>query len=276
MKIHFTKMHGLGNDFIVIDAINQTVKLTPNQLQLLSDRHFGVGCDQILLVEKPRRPNVDFRYRIFNADGSEVGQCGNGARCFAAFVRDKQLSDQNKIRVETQSGLLILKINENDTVTVNMGIPKFEPNQVPLLAESRKTSYTLEVDGKQVEFGAVSVGNPHIVLRVNDIDNAPVNTLGATLEQHPFFPQRANIGFMKINTPQSMQLRVFERGTGETLACGSGACAAAVSGIQQQLVKTPVTVQLPGGSLTIEWQGENEPVMMTGTATTVFEGTIIL
>lgn len=279
MKLQFTKMHGLGNDFVMIDAIHQSVSLSPEQLRFLSDRHFGVGCDQILLVEKPIRTDADFRYRIFNADGSEVGQCGNGARCFARYVRDKQLNLNTVIRVETQSDLLTLTHNEDDTISVNMGVPKFESNQIPLLAElaeTQKTDYTLEVEGKTIHFGAVSMGNPHAVLQVEQLDSAPVHTLGPVLEQHSLFPERANIGFMQIDNQHAIQLRVYERGAGETVACGSGACAAAVIGIKQQLLTTPVTVTLPGGRLVIDWQGKGEPVMMTGTATTVFEGTLTL
>ncbi len=279
MKLQFTKMHGLGNDFVMIDAIHQSVSLSSEQLRLLSDRHFGVGCDQILLVEKPTRTDADFRYRIFNADGSEVGQCGNGARCFARYVRDKQLNLNTVIRVETQSDLLTLTHNDDDTISVNMGVPKFEPNQIPLLAElaeNQKTDYILEVEGKTIHFGAVSMGNPHAVLQVEQLDSAPVHILGPVLEQHALFPERANIGFMQIDNQHAIQLRVYERGVGETVACGSGACAAAVIGIKQQLLTTPVTVTLPGGNLVIDWQGEGEPVIMTGTATTVFEGTITL
>ncbi|MEE9425497.1 MAG: diaminopimelate epimerase [Methylococcales bacterium] len=276
MKLQFTKMHGLGNDFVMIDAINQNVSLSQEQLRHLSDRHFGVGCDQILLVEKTQRDDADFRYRIFNADGSEVGQCGNGARCFARFVINQQLTSDKIIRVETQSGILILINNEDDSVLVNMGVPQFEPDHIPLLAESRKTDYILEAEGESIHFGAVSVGNPHAVLQVDQVDKAPVQTLGPLLEQHHLFPERANIGFMQISDQHAILLRVYERGTGETLACGSGACAAAVIGIQQQLLATPVSVTLPGGDLIIDWQGEGQPVMMTGTATTVFEGTIIL
>ncbi len=276
MKLQFTKMHGLGNDFVVIDAINQSVLLTLEQLRYLSDRHFGVGCDQILMVEKTHRADADFRYRIFNADGSEVGQCGNGARCFARFVNDKQLTAKTVIRVETQSGMLTLIMNDDDSISVAMGVPQFEPAHIPLLAETRKTDYILSVEEKNIHFGAVSVGNPHAVLQVEQLDEAPVQTLGSALEQHSFFPERANIGFMQVSDQHSISLRVYERGTGETLACGSGACAAAVIGIQQELLITPVSVTLPGGNLTIDWQGEGEPVMMTGTATTVFEGTITL
>ncbi|MCH9698861.1 MAG: diaminopimelate epimerase [Gammaproteobacteria bacterium] len=274
--LEFTKMHGLGNDFVVIDATRKPVQLSDGQLKAIADRHFGIGCDQILVVEQSSNPAIDFRYRIFNADGSEVGQCGNGARCFARFVQDKQLTDKNIIRVETQSSLMTLTINPDDTVSVNLGVPVFEPNQVPLLAESRKTSYTLSIDGQTISYGAVSLGNPHAVILVDKLDLAPVQSLGAVMENHQIFPERANIGFMQIIDLQHIQLRVFERGAGETLACGSGACAAVVVGIEQGHLDSPVTVDLPGGSLTIEWQGEGQPVIMTGTATTVFEGSMTL
>ncbi len=276
MMLEFTKMHGLGNDFVVIDATRKPVQLSDGQLKAIADRHFGIGCDQILVVEQSSNPAIDFRYRIFNADGSEVGQCGNGARCFARFVQDKQLTDKNIIRVETQSSLMTLTINPDDTVSVNLGVPVFEPNQVPLLAESRKTSYTLSIDGQTISYGAVSLGNPHAVILVDKLDLAPVQSLGAVMENHQIFPERANIGFMQIIDLQHIQLRVFERGAGETLACGSGACAAVVVGIEQGHLDSPVTVDLPGGSLTIEWQGEGQPVIMTGTATTVFEGSMTL
>ncbi len=276
MTLSFTKMHGLGNDFVVIDAISQNPDLSQERLQFLANRHFGIGCDQILVVEESSRIDADFRYRIFNADGSEVGQCGNGARCFAKFVRDNQLSNKEVIRVETNSGLLSLMLNNDDTISVDMGTPNFEPDQIPLLAETRKTSYTLVIDGENINFGAVSVGNPHVVLEVQKLESAPVLDLGSILEKRPEFPERANIGFMKVDNQHSIQLRVFERGTGETLACGSGACAAAIIGILQQKIKTPVTVTLPGGSLIIDWKGEGQPVMMTGSATTVFEGKITL
>ncbi|MGR8934386.1 MAG: diaminopimelate epimerase [Gammaproteobacteria bacterium] len=274
MKINFTKMHGLGNDFVVIDAVNQSLALSPEQLRFIADRHFGIGCDQILLVEKPLSLESDFRYRIFNADGGEVMQCGNGARCFARFVRDKQLTAKDEIRVDTGSGQLLLRCREDNLVTVNMGVPRHQPEQIPLQAQQESKYYTVAVNGVERAFGAVSLGNPHAVLQVNDVQHAPVQTLGAALESHPFFPERANIGFMQVIDRRRIRLRVFERGTGETLACGSGACAAVVIGIEQHLLDKDVTVQLPGGELQISWQGRGTPVFMTGQAVSVFDGTL--
>ncbi|MFA6053595.1 MAG: diaminopimelate epimerase [Methylobacter sp.] len=274
--INFTKMHGLGNDFVVIDAINQRIKLTAKKIRFMSDRHFGIGFDQLLLVEKPVSDNADFKYRIFNADGGEVAQCGNGARCFARFVRDKNLSDKNEIRVDTNSGQLLLSFNEDGLITVNMGVPRHSPAEIPLLAEEEARFYTVSVNGTEKAFGAVSMGNPHAVIEVHDIKTAPVSELGQALESHPFFPERANIGFMQVMDRQHIKLRVFERGTGETLACGSGACAAAVIGIEHNLLDHDVSVDLPGGQLTIHWPGRGKPVLMTGPAVSVFEGQIDL
>jgi len=274
--INFTKMHGLGNDFVVIDAINQHVGLTAGQIRQLSDRHFGIGFDQLLLVEKPASDNADFKYRIFNADGSEVAQCGNGARCFARFVRDKQLTDKDEIRVDTNSGQLLLHLDEDDLVTINMGIPRHAPDEIPMLVEEESKYYTVAVNGTERAFGAVSMGNPHAVLQVNDIKTAPVAELGSELERHPVFPERANIGFMQVVDRQHIRLRVFERGTGETLACGSGACAAAVIGIEHNLLDHDVFVELPGGELKIGWSGRGNPVFMTGPAVSVFDGTLTL
>ena len=274
--INFTKMHGLGNDFVVIDAINQLIALTPEQIRRLSDRHFGIGFDQLLLVEKPVSDNADFKYRIFNADGGEVSQCGNGARCFARFVRDKKLSDKDEIRVDTGSGQLLLRFNEDGLITVNMGIPKHKPTEIPLLAERESLLYNITVNGIEQAFGAVSMGNPHAVLRVNDAESAPVADWGKQLESHAVFPERANIGFMQIIDRQHIKLRVYERGAAETLACGSGACAAVVIGIEQNLLAPKVSVELPGGELQISWSGRGEPVFMTGPAVSVFEGSILL
>ncbi len=276
MNIEFTKMHGLGNDFVVIDAIRQPLTLTAEQIRLLADRHFGIGCDQLLLVEPAVSGNADFRYRIFNADGGEVGQCGNGARCFARFVRDHKLTDKEQIRVDTHSGQLLLRFDADDQISVNMGIPRHNPAQIPLLAEQESKFYTVSVADTEKAFGAVSMGNPHAVLQVHDIKTAPVNELGPILESHPVFPERANIGFMQIIDRRHIQLRVYERGAGETLACGSGACAAVVIGREQNLLDQEVSVTLPGGELTINWQGRGHPVYMTGPAVTVFEGTITL
>jgi diaminopimelate epimerase len=273
--IYFTKMHGLGNDFVVIDAISQAISLSSEQIKYIADRHFGVGCDQLLLVEKPISDNADFKYRIFNADGSEVAQCGNGARCFARFVRDKKLSAKDEIIVDTDSGQLILTMDADSLITVNMGIPKHPPAEIPLSTNQEAISYSLSVNQAETVFGAVSMGNPHAVILTDDIKLAPVAELGAALESHPFFPERANIGFMQIINRQHIKLRVYERGAAETLACGSGACAATVIGIEQNLLdQENITVELPGGQLEINWAGRGHPVYMKGPATSVFEGQI--
>ena len=269
-------MHGLGNDFVVIDAINQSIALTPEQIRFMSDRHFGIGFDQLLLVEKPVSANADFKYRIFNADGSEVAQCGNGARCFARFVRDKKLSDKDEIRVDTDAGQLLLRFNEDDLITVNMGIPRHKPAEIPLLAEQEALFYHVLVEGGECAFGAVSMGNPHAVLRVDRVETAPVADWGKLLESHAVFPERANIGFMQVYDRQHIKLRVYERGAAETLACGSGACASVVIGIEQHLLDHEVNVELPGGNLQISWAGRGEPVFMTGPAVSVFDGFILL
>ena len=276
--IAFTKMHGLGNDFVVIDAINQTINLSSAQIRFIANRNFGVGCDQLLLVEASSPDSsADFKYRIFNADGSEVSQCGNGARCFARFVRDQKLSPKNNILVDTGAGQLLLSFTENDLITVNMGQPKHNPEQIPLITSSPASPlYNVTIDTTVWSFSAVSVGNPHAVIIVNDIETAPVDTLGKALENHPIFPERANIGFMQIITLNHVKLRVYERGSGETLACGSGACAAVICGIERDMLEKDVRVDLPGGALTIQWQGRNTPVFMTGSATPVFNGTITL
>lgn len=274
MRLSFTKMHGLGNDFVVIDATSQNVQLTPEQIRFIADRHFGVGCDQLLLVEKPTTPGVDFRYRIFNADGGEVQQCGNGARCFAQFVLRKGLTNKHSIAVETAGGIIRPEIEPNGSVTVNMGVPRLEPAEVPFVADKRSHSYVLAVGDQAFDVGVVSMGNPHVVLMVDDVKAAPVQSLGALIERHPRFPQRVNVGFMQVVSDESIKLRVFERGAGETLACGTGACAAVVVGRLQGLLQSQVTVSLPGGVLTIRWDGEGKPVLMSGPATFVFEGTI--
>ncbi len=276
MSLAFTKMHGLGNDFVVIDAIRQQVTLSPEQVRFLADRRFGVGCDQLLLVEPAQVRGVDFRYRIFNADGGEVEQCGNGARCFARFVLDKGLTDKDLIVVETSSGVIELRVEPDGQVTVNMGAPRFAPAAIPFQAEAEAVSYPLDIDGHTLSIGAVSMGNPHAVLQVDDVASAPVARLGPLIEGHPRFPRRVNAGFMQIVDRGHIRLRVFERGAGETLACGTGACAAVAVGRQQGLLDDMVTVDLPGGPLRISWTGEGQPVWMTGPATTVFEGTIEL
>ena len=265
-------MHGLGNDFVVIDATRQPFMPSADDLRRIADRRFGVGCDQILVVEPASVPDVDFDYRIYNADGSESGQCGNGARCLARFVRDKGLSERDTIRVRTQSSVLVLQLLEDGQVRVDMGAPRFEPAEIPLRAAQRDTRYRHELDGATLEFGALSMGNPHAVILVDDLDTAPVRTLGPRLQTQAIFPQQANVGFMQIVDRDTLRLRVYERGAGETLACGSGACAAAVVARLWDRVAQAVTVRLPGGSLQIEWDGEGRPVFMTGPATTVFTG----
>jgi len=274
MLLKFTKMHGLGNDFMVIDLVSQHAQLSPKLVRQWSDRHFGVGFDQLLVVEPPTDPEMDFRYRIFNADGSEVEQCGNGARCFARFVIDKRLTQKQEIRVQTAGGPIVLKVRRDGQISVDMGAPRFQPADIPFQAEAEAISYPLEVAGRQLEVMAVSMGNPHCVTLVDDLDNGLVEQLGPLLEQHPRFPKRVNAGFMQIIDAHTVALRVHERGAGETLACGTGACAAAVAGIRLGRLQSPVHVRLPGGTLQIEWAGGNAPVFMTGPATRVFEGQI--
>ncbi|MEN8107788.1 MAG: diaminopimelate epimerase [Pseudomonadota bacterium] len=276
MKLEFSKMHGLGNDFVVIDAINQSVDLSTEQVRALADRHTGIGCDQLLLVESAAGAGADFRYRIFNADGGEVGQCGNGARCFMRFVHDRGLTDRSELVVETQSGLLQLALENDGQVTVDMGVPQLQPADVPFTADHRQTLYPLDVAGETIEISALSMGNPHAVLLVDDVDTAPVARLGPAIESHARFPERANTGFMQIIDPESIRLRVYERGSGETLACGSGACAAVVAGRLRDQLAPRVIVSLRGGNLVVKWAGEGSPVYMTGPATQVFRGEIDL
>lgn len=276
MNLLFTKMHGLGNDFVVIDAIRQAVDLSPDQVRLIADRHRGVGCDQLLLVERPESPAVDFRYRIFNADGNEVGQCGNGARCFARFVVDKGLTDKREIAVETASGIIHPRLGDNGEVTVNMGTPRFQPAEIPFSAEAHCEHYALDLGDATLEIGAVSIGNPHAVIRVENIDTAPVVEWGPRVEHHPRFPQHVNVGFMQVISRSHIRLRVYERGAGETQACGTGACAAMVTAHRWGLVDNDVAVDLLGGRLLIRWAGGDTPVCMTGPAVTVFEGSITL
>ena len=277
MLLRFTKMHGIGNDFVVLDLISQRFNLQEEHVRRFADRRLGIGCDQVLVVETPRQPDVDFRYRIYNCDGSEVEQCGNGARCFARFVRDKKLTGKKTIRVETSSGIIELAVMEDHQVEVNMGEPILSPAEIPFTTEEAQCGvYSIEVNGQRCEIGAVSMGNPHSVMLVDDVDTADVETLGPAIESHSQFPQRVNAGFMQIVSRNEINLRVYERGAGETLACGTGACAAVVSGIVRGLLDQQVITHLPGGSLTIEWRGEGHPVMMTGPATNVFEGQIQL
>jgi diaminopimelate epimerase len=276
MELQFTKMHGLGNDFVVIDAINQTVDMSDALARHLADRRFGIGCDQILLVEPARLPGTDFHYRIFNADGSEVEQCGNGARCFARFVRDQGLTDKDEIPVGTAKGPITLHIESDGQVRVNMGAPRLAPADIPFVADAQAVTYDLDADGREWTIGAVSMGNPHAVLVVDDVARAPVQQLGPAVESHPRFPRRVNVGFMAVRDRSHIDLRVYERGAGETLACGTGACAAVVAGHLQGLLDDTVTVRLPGGELVISWRGNTEPVWMTGPATRVFDGRIAL
>jgi diaminopimelate epimerase len=276
MRVPFVKMHGLGNDFVVIDAYRRDVSLSADQVRFLANRRFGVGCDQLLLVERPRQAGVDFCYRIFNADGSEVEQCGNGARCFARFVRDEGLTDKDTIVVETASGVITLYVEASGEIRVNMGTPRFDPAQLPFTAEAEADKYPLEIDREPLAIGAVSMGNPHAVLRVEDVTTAEVERMGPLLEAHPRFPRRVNVGFMEIIDRGHIRLRVYERGTGETLACGTGACAAVAVGRRWGELDDTVRVDLPGGSLTIHWEGGTAPLWMTGPATRVFQGEIEL
>lgn len=276
MKIKFSKMQGLGNDFVVIDAISQKVSLSAQQIRRIAHRHFGIGCDQLLLVETPTIANADFRYRIFNADGGEVEQCGNGARCFVKFVYEQGLTDKREIWVQTASGMISPRLESDDLVTVDMGMPRFVPTDIPFATDHQAPTYALDVSGESVEVSVLSMGNPHAVQVVEDVANAPVAMQGPLIESHPRFPQRVNAGFMQIVNPHEIQLRVYERGSGETLACGTGACAAAVAGIRLGHLQSPVKVSTRGGKLTINWAGDNHPVLMTGPAETVFEGILDL
>ncbi|MFJ2548015.1 diaminopimelate epimerase [Pseudomonas sp. NPDC087612] len=276
MLLRFTKMHGLGNDFMVLDLVSQHAHILPKHAKQWGDRHTGIGFDQLLIVEAPSNPEVDFRYRIFNADGSEVEQCGNGARCFARFVLDKRLTAKKRIRVETKGGIIELDVRNDGQISVDMGPPRLVPAEIPFDAPAQALSYPLEVAGRNVELFAVSMGNPHAVLRVDDINAAPVHELGAQIEHHPRFPQRVNVGFIQVIDRHRAQLRVWERGAGETQACGTGACAAAVAAISQGWMDSPLLIDLPGGRLSIEWAGPGKPVLMTGPAVRVFEGQVRL
>ena len=276
MLLRFTKMHGLGNDFMVLDLISQHAHIQPKHAKQWGDRHTGVGFDQLLIVEPPSNPDVDFRYRIFNCDGTEVEQCGNGARCFARYGLDKRLTVKRQLRVETKGGIIELDIRSDGQVGVNMGPPRLLPAEIPFVADAQALSYTVEVDGQQVALAAVSMGNPHAVLRVDSVDSAPVHSLGPKLEHHSRFPNRVNVGFIQVVDRQHAKLRVWERGAGETQACGTGACAAAVAAISQGWMDSPVQIELPGGRLSIEWAGPGQPVMMTGPAMRVYEGQVRL
>lgn len=276
MHLKFTKMQGLGNDFVVFNALHDFPALTTDQLRLIADRHFGVGCDQILMIEAPRTEGTDFYYRIFNADGGEVEQCGNGARCFVRYVRDKGLTAKNEIRVGTRSGIIMPRLETDGQITVDMGRPEFEPDRIPFVVEKRALTYDLEINGNRRVISSLSMGNPHAVQIVADVEHAPVATEGPLIERHPRFPQRTNAGFMQVLTRTHIRLRVYERGAGETLSCGTGACAAVVAGVVRGLLDSRVRVTTRGGDLYVCWAGENEPVYMTGPAVAVFEGEIDL
>lgn len=273
MQLEFTKMQSLGNDFVVLDGVSKKIGLAPEQVRRLADRHLGIGCDQLLLAE-PAKGEADFRFRIFNADGGEVGQCGNGARCFARFLREKGLTDRDEITVETLQGRMTLALRPDGLVTVEIGVPRLEPAQIPLLARERSLTHTLDLDGAEAEIVAVNVGNPHAVLVVEDVDHAPVAALGPKIEHHPAFPEGANAGFMEVVDRGRIRLRVHERGVGETLACGSGASAAVAAGRLLGLLDEGVVVSQPGGEMEVSWAGEGEPLFLTGTAVTVFQGVI--
>jgi len=274
MTLRFAKMQGQGNDFVMLDGVRQRVALTPAQVRRIADRHYGVGCDQLLVVERPREPGNDFHYRIYNADGGEVSQCGNGSRCFARFVLEEGLTAKHVMRVETASGVISPHVEATGRVTVDMGRPRFEPREIPFRAEAAAVTYPLEVGGETVTVGVVSMGNPHAVQVVDDVDAAPVRSQGPIIENHAAFPRRVNAGYMQVVSRSHIRLRVWERGAGETLACGTGACAAVVAGIRMGLIDSPVTVTTSGGDLTIEWSGNGSPVMMAGDAVRVFDGEI--
>ena len=276
MNLKFTKMQGAGNDFVVIDAISQSVALSTDQIRLIADRHFGVGCDQLLLVERAVHDDADFRYRIFNADGGEVEQCGNGARCFMQFVHHHGLTHALEIRVETAAGLITPRLEDDGQVTVNMGSPRFRPDEIPFAVPSLAPLYHLAVEQQMIEISVLSMGNPHAVQIVDNVDTAPVASLGALIEQHSCFPNRVNAGFMQIVDRSHIRLRVFERGAGETLACGTGACAAVVAGIRLGLLDSPVEVATRGGTLSIAWASDDAPVWLTGPTVIVFEAELIL
>lgn len=272
MPLHFSKMHGLGNDFVVIDAINQSFQLNSDKIRELADRHFGIGFDQLLLIEPARNKNTDFFYRVFNADGKEVAQCGNGARCLARFAYDKHLTQKRHIKVGTTAGIMALQLEEDGQVTVDFGIPLLNPKNIPFIADEEAVTYPLEVDGKTLSITAVGLGNPHCVLLIDNVKTALVQQLGEKITKHTQFPEKVNVGFMQVINRQHIALRVFERGVGETLACGSGAAAAVVAGILQKLLDQNVNVDLPGGRLSIRWEGRGKPLFLTGPATFVFEG----
>ena len=274
MLIKFTKMHGLGNDFVVLDAVRQQINLNPKIIKQLADRNMGIGCDQVLVIEPPSEKNIDFNYRIFNCDGTEVEQCGNGARCMGRYIADQRLSGKKSVLLKSKNRVMKIQLQNSRLVSVDMGAPIFEPQEIPFIADSAKIKHSIDLNGQTFEIATVSMGNPHAVIQVDDIENTAVEKLGPQLQAHRQFPESVNVGFMEIVDPQHIRLRVFERGAGETQACGSGACAAAVAAIQQGLVKNSVKVELLGGELSIRWQGNTQPVLMIGPAETVFHGQI--
>ena len=276
MQTRFTKMHGLGNDFVVLDAVRQSIRLTTDIVKRIADRNLGIGCDQVLVIEPPEDKNIDFNYRIFNCDGSEVEQCGNGARCIGRYISDQQLSGKKTVRIKTKNRIMEIHSNSKNMITANMGAPSFIPTDIPLLSDQRSDLYNIDIKNGNYQMAALSVGNPHAVLQVDKIDQADVEKIGPLVQEHSLFPESVNVGFMQVIDRQKLALRVYERGVGETQACGSGACAAAVAAIQQGLVENIVEIQLLGGKLTIEWQGEDQPILMTGPAETVFHGKIKL
>jgi diaminopimelate epimerase len=276
MLLKFTKMEGAGNDFIVVNAIDSPFRLNKEQIQKLANRHFGIGFDQLLVVEAAENRKADFRYRIFNADGFEVSQCGNGARCFVKYVHEKNLSHKKTITIETRSGLITPTLQDGGDVIVDMGMPRFSPPEIPLVMQAQQSTYSLLVDGETVVFSAVSMGNPHAVIRVDNVDKAPVVELGPVLEIHEVFPERVNVGFMEIISKDEIKLRVWERGAGETLACGTGACAAAVTGILSGSLNPKVRIQTHGGALSVCWEGPGKSVLLSGPAVSVFEGEILV
>lgn len=275
-QISFCKMQGLGNDFMVIDATQESIPLSAQLIQRLSDRHFGIGFDQCLVLSQASDPEADFFYQIYNADGSEVAQCGNGARCVALFIQARGLSDKSTIAVQTQNDILHLTIHPDQTVTVNMGVPDFDPAHIPLISDELADRYPVTIEHQTLEFGAVALGNPHAVLLVEDVKTAAVKPIASHIQSDPRFPKSVNVGFMQIDSPEHIRLRVYERGAGETLACGSGACAAVVIGQRWQQLSQTVAVDLPGGRLSVSWQGEGQPVWMTGPAQIVYEGSVDL
>ena len=278
MLLRFTKMHGLGNDFLLLDLISQNVSIGQSQIRALADRRLGVGFDQLLTVEPPDNPEVDFKYRIYNADGTEAEQCGNGARCFLRFVKDRGLTTKTHVTLETNTGIIECKLEKDGNIRVNMGAPVMQPEEIPFVAPRAQILYQLEVNlplcgtRKIINISALNMGNPHAVLIVDDLKKTPVAQLGALIEKDDRFPERVNVGFMQVISKDRVRLRVFERGVGETRACGTGACAAVVAGRLQGLLNESVEVELPGGTLTISWQGDDAPVMMTGPACRVYEG----